>query len=165
MIIGVVGRGDQCPPESYALAEDVGREIARRGHVVICGGLNGVMEAACKGAKSAGGTTIGILPGGDPRSANRYVDLPIVTDMGFARNIIVVLTASVLIAVHGEYGTLSEVAYALGYGIPVVGLRTWTLTRPDGVVDDGTISATGPADAVEKAIAAGQRATVRTPGR
>lgn len=157
MIIAVVGRGDGCTPEAYTLAEQVGREIARRGHVVVCGGLNGVMEAACKGAKSAGGTTIGILPGHDPSDANAYVDYPIVTGIGYARNAIIVLTGSAVIAVHGEYGTLSEIAFALGYQVPVVGLRTWTLTRPDGSIDRVLIPASDPADAVEKAVAAANR--------
>ncbi len=165
MIIAVVGTGDKCTPEASALAEQVGREIARRGHTLICGGLNGVMEAVCKGAKSAGGLTIGVLPGISPLDANRYVDIPIVTDMGFARNIIIVLSAAAIIAVQGEYGTLSEVVYALGYNQPVVGLGTWKLTRPDGTVDDSVIQASGPADAVEKAIAAGERADRRVPTR
>ena len=114
------------------------------------------MEAACKGAKSEGGATIGILPGEDPRSANAYVDTPIATGMGYARNAIVVLTAEASIAIHGEYGTLSEIALARGYGRPVVGLRSWSLTRPDGEEDRSIIPADDPSDAVEKAIDAAQ---------
>lgn len=152
LIIAVVGRGDGCPPEAYRLAEQVGREIARRGHILVCGGLTGVMEAACKGAKSAGGTTIGVLPGEHAGSANSYVDIPIVTGMGYARNVIVALTGAAVIAVHGEYGTLSEIAHARGFGRPVVALRSWTLTRPDGAVDGSLIVADSPEDAVEKAV-------------
>ena len=156
MIIAVIGKGDGCSAEAYALAEAVGREVARRGHVVVCGGLNGVMEAACKGAKSEGGDTIGILPGEDPRGANPYVDTPIATGMGYARNAIIVLTAEAAIAIHGEYGTLSEIALARGYDRPVVGLRSWSLTRPDGAADRSIIPADDPSDAVEKAIQAAQ---------
>ena len=152
VIIAVIG-GSNCPSEIYALAEEVGRDVAQRGHMVVCGGLSGVMEAACKGAKSAGGLTIGLLPGGNVRDANPYVDIPIATGMGYARNVIITRTAAVAIAVDGEYGTLSEIAHALGFGIPVVGLKTWTLTRGDGQADGRIIVAEGPADAVEKAVA------------
>lgn len=154
MIIAVIGGGDGCTAETYKLAHEVGAEIARRGHTVICGGMNGVMEAACKGAKSAGGNTIGILPGYDASSANRYVDYPIVTGMGYARNVIVVRSASVVIAVDGEFGTLSEIAHALGFRQKVVGLKTWALTRPDGKPDASLIIASDAAEAVEKALAA-----------
>lgn len=121
---------------------------------MICGGLNGVMEAVCKGAKSAGGRTIGILPGEDRNAANPYVDTPVVTGLGYARNILVALTGQVAIAVDGEYGTLSEIAHALGYNKPVIGLKTWLLTRPDGELERKLIVAEDPVDAVEKAIAA-----------
>ena len=126
--ISVIG-ARQCDAETYALAEQVGYELARCGAIVVCGGLGGVMEAACKGAKRAGGLTIGILPGKTPREANPYVDLPIVTGLAEARNSIVVRTARAVIAVGGEYGTLSEIAFALKFGIPVIGLHTWQLTR------------------------------------
>lgn len=153
MIIAVIG-GSVCPPAAYGLGEDVGREIARRGHILICGGLTGVMEAACKGAKSAGGLTIGILPGEDARTANPYVEIPILTGMGYARNVIVVRSAAAVIAVDGEYGTLSEIAHALGFFLPVVGLKTWVLKRPEGPIEQGIIVAEDAADAVEKAVAA-----------
>ena len=165
MSIGVIGRGDNCEPEAYALAEQVGGEIARRGHMLVCGGMTGVMEAVCKGAKAVGGATIGILPGEDPRAANRWVDIPIVTGLGYARNAIVALTASAVIAVYGEYGTLTEIAYALGYKMPVIGLHSWALRRPDGSPEPMLISATTPSDAVDKAIAAALRHEGASPGR
>ena len=114
------------------------------------------MEAVCKGAKSAGGSTIGILPGNDPNEANRWVDIPVCTGLGYARNVIVVKTGRAVIAVDGAYGTLSEIGHALGDGIPVIGLGTWTLSR-NGVVDQGIEPADGPTDAVEKALDAAWR--------
>ena len=153
MIIAVIG-GSKCTPTIAKLAEAVGREIASRGHTVVCGGLNGVMEAASRGAKSAGGAPIGILPGHDPHDANPYIDIPIVTGMGYARNVIVVKTARVVIAVDGEYGTLSEIAHALGEGIPVVGLETWALRKNGSKADKGIILASDPVDAVSKAVTA-----------
>ena len=160
MIISVIG-GSSAKPEHLALAEEVGRELAKRGIMVACGGLTGVMEAVCRGAKSVGGTTIGILPGRSPRDANSYVDIPIVTTLGFARNVIVVSTGEAVIAVGGAFGTLSEIAYALGYGIPVVGLKTWPLTiKGDGdPIVDGIIEALDPVDAVEKALTAARAHT------
>ena len=155
MIIAVVGNSDP-PPHIYALAEAVGGELARRGAIPVCGGLTGVMEAVCKGAKSAGGVTIGILPGGSPDTANIHVDIPIATNMGYARNVAVVSTGRAVIAVGGAYGTLSEIAYALSYGIPVVSLHSWPLTvRGDGQpVSENYIIAADPADAVDKALVA-----------
>ena len=152
MIISVIG-GYAPPPEAIALAEQVGAELARRGVTVCCGGLAGVMEAACRGAKSAGGTTIGILPGSDPNAANSYVDIPICTSMGYSRNVIVVHTGRAVIAVDGAYGTLSEIAHALADDIPVIGLDTWSLSLK-GRVDDAIIIASDPVDAVEKAVEA-----------
>lgn len=152
MFISIIGAG-KCDEKTYALAEQVGRELARRGATVVCGGLGGVMEAACKGAKSAGGRTIGILPGTNPRDANPYVDIPIVTGMGEARNVIVVRTGRAVIAIGGEYGTLSEIAYALKFGIPVIGLGTWQLAR-DGHTVTGIIQVEGARQAVEIALSA-----------
>ena len=152
MIISVIG-GGQATPEIEALAEQVGRELARKGVTVACGGLMGVMAAVCRGAKGAGGTTIGILPGGDPKAANQWVDIPICTGMGYARNVAVVLTGRAVIAVDGAYGTLSEIGHALGLDIPVIGLATWSLSR-DGSIDKGMILADDPSDAVEKALEA-----------
>ncbi len=121
--IAVVGsssaRGEIC-----ALAEQVGEEIARAGAALICGGLGGVMEASAKGAKKSGGVTIGILPGESKAEANPYIDFKIVTSMSHARNAIIARSADAVIAVGGEYGTLSEVALALKEGKPVVVLET-----------------------------------------
>ena len=156
MIIGVIGGGD-CPPDMYALAQEVGREIALQGHTLICGGMGGAMESACKGAKSAGGATIGLLPTGDIRDANAYVDYPIATDMGYARNVIIARTTGAIVAVGGEYGTLSEIAHALGFGVPVIGLTTWTLINGAGEPDTGIILSDNPTDAVRKAIAAAEK--------
>jgi uncharacterized protein (TIGR00725 family) len=151
MFIAVIGAG-RCSSDVAALAEAVGRELAQHGAVVVCGGLGGVMEAACKGAKSAGGLTIGILPGTSHQDANRYVDVPIVTGMGEARNVLVIRSARAVIAVHGEYGTLSEIAHALKLGVPVVGLNTWHLHK-DGQEDKAIVRAQTAHEAVEKALA------------
>ncbi len=121
-LIAVIG-GSHCPDEIYELARQVGQEIARAGATLICGGMLGVMEAACRGAKEAGGTTIGILPGKSKTEANTFVDIPIITGMSDARNVIIARSADGVIAVDGEYGTLSEIAFALKFGKPVVGLR------------------------------------------
>lgn len=120
--IGVIGAGS-CSAEITRLAEQVGREIARRGAILICGGLGGVMTGAARGAKEAGGATVGILPGGDVRAANPFIDFAVATSMGQARNAIIVQTAAALIAVSGGYGTLSEIAFALKLQKPVVALR------------------------------------------
>ena len=156
MIISVIGSSNPATTEHVELAEAVGRELAKRGVKVVCGGLTGIMEAVCRGAKSAGGVTIGILPGRAPADANKYVDIPIVTGMGYSRNVIVVNTGRAVISVGGAFGTLSEIGHALGDGIPVVGLRTWDLSRNgDGQPIDGAIIlASDPVDAVEKALAA-----------
>jgi uncharacterized protein (TIGR00725 family) len=119
--ITVVGSG-RCDEETALIAERVGREIARRGGVLICGGLGGVMEAAARGASEAGGMTVGILPGTDAADANPHILIPIATDLGHARNAVNVRAADAVVAVAGGYGTLSEVALALAMGIPVVSL-------------------------------------------
>lgn len=150
-IIAVVG-GNQCSPQEAQIAEKVGRELARRGIVLICGGMGGVMEAACKGAQSEGGITIGILPGEIRQSANPYVQIPIVTGIGNARNVAVVKSAQAVIAVGGSYGTLSEIAFALNSNIPVIGLNTWSLSR-NGQQDNSIVIANDPVDAVNKALA------------
>ncbi len=152
MFIAVIG-GSECSEEVARLAEAVGQELARRGAVVVCGGLGGVMEAACRGAKAEGGTTVGILPGHSRADANPYVDIPIVTGIGYARNTIVVRSAEAVIAIDGGFGTLSEIAHALQEGIPVIGLHTWSLSQ-GGTPDDSIILAESPADAVDKAVAA-----------
>lgn len=155
VLIAVIGAG-RCSAEVAALAEAVGRELAQRGAVLLCGGLGGVMEAACKGAKQAGGLTVGILPGGSRQDANPYVDVPIVTGMGEARNVLVVQSARAVIAVHGEYGTLSEIAHALKLRIPVVGLNTWHLQR-DGHERQDIVRVASPREAVERAWALAER--------
>ena len=126
--IGIVG-GNRATPEILKLAEQAGEGIAQAGYVLVCGGKFGVMQAACKGAKNAGGLTIGILPGESRDECNSFVDIPIVTGMGVGRNIIVVRSSEAIIAIDGQFGTLSEIAYALQLGIPVVGLQTWDFTK------------------------------------
>jgi uncharacterized protein (TIGR00725 family) len=123
-MIGVVGAGN-CSTEVYELARRIGDGIARAGGILVCGGLGGVMEGACRGAREAGGETVGILPGPDKASANPYVSVPIVTDMGHARNVLIVRTSDLLVAVSGGYGTLSEISIALKLGKPIIGLHTW----------------------------------------
>lgn len=141
IIIGVIGPA-QASDEQYRTAEDTGREIARRNGVLLCGGLGGVMEAACRGAKSEGGLTIGIIPGSSKSHANPYVDVAIVTGMSHARNIIVAHSSDAIIAIGGRYGTLSEIAFALILQIPVIGINTWEvspeikkITTPKEAVD------------------------------
>ncbi|MFH1651586.1 MAG: TIGR00725 family protein [Chloroflexota bacterium] len=150
-IIAVIG-GNECTAAEAATAEEVGREIARSGAALVCGGLGGVMEAACRGASEAGGLTIGILPGKDRSAANPHVQVPIVTGMGSARNVAVVMSAQAVIAIDGSYGTLSEIGHALQWGIPVIGLDTWTLVR-GGQHDTSIITVTNPVEAVRTALA------------
>lgn len=126
-IIGVIG-GGRASDEIYTLAHSVGKRIAERDATLICGGLRGVMEAACKGAKAAGGRTIGVLPGLHASDANRFVDVPIVTGLADARNVLIVRTAHAVIAVGGEFGTLSEMAFSLKFGVPLIGLRSWSFS-------------------------------------
>jgi uncharacterized protein (TIGR00725 family) len=149
-IIAVIGSGDATAVE-IKLAETVGKEIALRGAVLVCGGLGGVMEAACRGAESAGGETIGILPGDNPQSANPHVQIPIVTGLSHARNVIVVKSAQVVIAIGGSYGTLSEIAHALQNNIPVIGLKTWSFGH-DNKPDRSIINADNPIAAVDIAL-------------
>jgi len=149
-IIAVIG-GGECSKEEAKLAEAVGRELARQGVILVCGGLGGVMEAACKGASSHGGVTIGILPGDSHQAANPYVQIPIVTGIGHARNMAVVKSAQAVIAIGGSYGTLSEISHALQSGIPVIGLNTWSLSK-NGQQDNSIILAQNPTEAVNKAL-------------
>lgn len=135
--IGIIG-GSRASEEIAALAYEVGSEIARRGAILVCGGLGGVMEWAAKGARDVGGFTVGILPGPKTGSANPYIDLPIATNMGHSRNMIIVHTAEVLIAIDGQYGTLSEIAIALAEGKPVIGLKTWDIPGVINVFDAKT---------------------------
>jgi len=149
-IIAVIGGGQPSPQEAQ-LAEEVGRELAKQGVILVCGGLSGVMESACKGAQSEGGMTIGILPGESRQAANPYVQIPIVTGIGYARNVAVVKSAQAVIAIGGSYGTLSEIGHALQSGIPVIGLNTWSLSR-NGQQDNSIILAQNPTEAVNKAL-------------
>ncbi|MFH1485392.1 MAG: TIGR00725 family protein [Chloroflexota bacterium] len=155
MFIAVIG-GEQCNAQARRQAEAVGRELAKRGAVLVCGGRGGVMEAACRGAHSEGGMTVGILPGNSRADANRYVKIPIVTGIGYARNSIVVKSAQAVIAIDGSYGTLSEIAYAMISGTPVVGLGTWELSI-QGQEDHSIIAASTPVEAVGKALAAAEK--------
>jgi len=142
MRVSVIG-GSTVTDQEYDRAYEVGRLLGDAGHEVVCGGRTGVMEAACRGASESGGHTIGILPGSDRRSANRYVDTALVTGMGNARNPLVVLNGDAVIAVDGGTGTLSELGHALDFGRPVAGLGTHAV---DGVA--GIEHVETPADAV-----------------
>ena len=142
-IIAVIG-GRRTEKALLKEAEEVGRLIAVNGSVLVCGGLGGVMEAASRGAKAEGGLTVGILPQNDPKEANQYIDIPIVTGLGIGRNVVIARTADALIAVGGEYGTLSEIAFALQMGKPVIGIRTWDIK--------GIIPAETAGEAIAKAF-------------
>jgi len=155
MIIAVIG-DSSCSPEEAKLAETVGELLAQQGVTIVCGGLTGVMEAVCRGAKSKGGLTVGILPGQDSSLANPWVDIPVVTGIGEARNVAVVKSAQAVIAIGGNYGTLSEIAYALKSKIPVIGLNTWSLSR-NGREDDYIIRVQNSTEAVDKAISLAKR--------
>lgn len=148
--IAVIG-GFPCSLVEAEMAEKVGRELAKKGAVLICGGEGGVMEAACRGAQSEGGLTIGVLPGNSRRSANPHVLIPIVTGIGPARNVIVVKSAQAVIAIGGGYGTLSEISFALKNNIPVIGLHTWAFSR-DNQPDNSIILTEDPVDAANLAV-------------
>jgi len=162
IFIAVIGES-HASPEIAKLAEEVGAEIAKSNAVLVCGGLKGVMEAVAKGAKSAGGTTIGILPGSRREDANPYIDFPIVTGIGYARNKLVVKSGQVVIAVGGSYGTLSEIGFALGYKIPVVGLNTWQMIHHDGQMDKAVHRANTPKEAVALALKLAREAKPQEP--
>ncbi|WP_394740835.1 SLOG cluster 4 domain-containing protein [Natronococcus roseus] len=140
MRVSVIG-GGRIEGEATARAEAVGRELGRRGHTVVCGGLGGTMAAICRGVKAEGGRTIGILPTERPEDANDYIDIPIATGLGHARNALVPLNGEAVIALAGSHGTLSEIGFAGVYGRPVVGLETHdvpgveTVETPEGAVD------------------------------
>jgi len=161
MIIAVIG-GEEASPEVARLAEEVGRELARRGCTIVCGGGAGVMEAACRGARAEGGHTIGILPGHNAAESppNDYVEFPIFTGLGYARNSTVVLSAQAVIAIDGAYGTLSEIAYALIHDVPIVGLDTWHFSYP-GHDAERMPRAKDAVDAAKKAIAAAEKRSRR----
>lgn len=140
-IIAVIG-ASRADEGLLRIAEDVGRLIAERDALLVCGGLGGVMEATAKGAKKAGGITIGILPSDRKDQANPYIDIPIATGFGEGRNVIIVRTADAIMAIGGEYGTLSEIAFGLKSGKPVVGINTWDI--------EGVIKAVSAEEAVDK---------------
>ena len=150
LAVAVVGPGTASGEED-ALAEEVGRLLARAGAIVVNGGSTGVMEAASRGAAAESGTVVGILPGFDRAEANEHVTVAIPTGMGEMRNVLIARASDVLIAVGGEFGTLSEIAFALKIGKPVVGLRTWDLVRRGEPVA-GITRAETPAEAVELAL-------------
>lgn len=119
--VSVIGAGT-CDANTFATARRLGELLARQGLDIVCGGLGGVMTAVCQGAREAGGRTIGILPGDDPAAANPFVDIPVATGFGIARNVLVVKNGEVIVAVSGGAGTLSEIGVALKIGRPVVAL-------------------------------------------
>ncbi|HOW85077.1 MAG TPA: TIGR00725 family protein [Candidatus Aminicenantes bacterium] len=141
--IAVIG-GSRPGRQAMDAAFEVGRLIARAGAVVVCGGLGGVMEAASRGAREEGGLVVGILPGASPADANPWVDVPVATGLGYTRNALVVMNADAVIAVDGEYGTLSEIAYGKIHGKKVVGLGTWEVK--------GVEPAASPGEAVRRAL-------------
>ncbi|MCX7973703.1 MAG: TIGR00725 family protein [Candidatus Aminicenantes bacterium] len=140
--VGIIG-GSQPKPYQLDLAYQVGQLIAKKGGLLVCGGLGGVMEAAARGAKEAGGLTIGVLPGINYQEANPYIDFPLATGLGHARNVLVVLNSDVLIAIGGEYGTLSEIAFGRIYGRKIISLDSWDIP--------GVIKARTPEEACELA--------------
>lgn len=148
--IAVVGPG-QGNPKQLAHAEEAGAAVAEEGAWLVCGGLGGVMEAACRGARSRGGLTVGLLPGTDREAANGWVQVAIPTGLGEARNALVVRAADAVVAVGGGWGTLSEIALALKTGVPVVGLHTWEPSQA-GVPVAGIVEADDPRAAVADAL-------------
>ncbi len=149
LYIAVVG-GSSCSEEEEELSRQVGSEIAKKGGIVVCGGGSGVMEAVSAGARGAGGTVIGILPGDNTREGNSYLSFAVSTGLGEARNVVIARTADAVIAVGGEYGTLSEMALALKMGKPVIGLKSWLL-KPPRELRKIIIIANTAAEAVKKA--------------
>ena len=132
MRVSVIG-GSTVTDEQYDIAREVGRLLGERGHEVVCGGLTGAMEAVCRGARETGGHTIGILPDADRSTANDYVDTPIATGIGYARNALVVKNGDAVIAIDGSTGTLSELAFALDVGRPIAGLDTHRVDNLPGL--------------------------------
>ena len=155
--VAVIG-GSSAALDVCQAAEEIGRELARNGAVVVCGGLGGVMAAACRGAKSAGGLTVGILPGATREETNAWVDVAVPTGLGEARNALVVRSADALVAVGGEFGTLSEIALALKLGKPVVGIGTWELAQHGQPVDDVIVRVDDPTAAAQTALRLAQSA-------
>jgi len=134
-VVGVIG-GHECTKEVEQIAQELGQKLAKVADILVCGGLSGTMKAVCSGFKAAGGLTIGVLPGYDKHDANIFVDIAIPTGMGLARNVLVVKSADVVVALPGRAGTLSEVAYGLQFKIPVISLGSWDIP---GVVKVKTV--------------------------
>ena len=153
--ISVIGAGRASDDEAAA-AEEIGRLLAEAGAILVCGGLGGVMDAAARGCEAAGGTSVGILPGDDRSAGSPHFTVRIATGLGEARNAIVARAADAVVAVGGEFGTLSEIAFALKMGRPVVGLGTWALDL-EGLPGDPLQRASDPVDAVAKALDAAER--------
>ncbi len=145
--VAVIG-GHQPDEEALKIAYEIGQRLAQAGAILVCGGLSGVMEAAARGAREAGGLTIGILPGTNPEEANPFIDLPLATGIGFSRNSMVVLNADSVIAIDGEYGTLSEIAFARLYNKKVVGINTWKI--------EGVLPVNSASEAVDQALSDGK---------
>lgn len=141
--VAVIG-GNKPDPESLKTAYRVGRLLAEKGAILVCGGLGGVMAEAARGCREAGGLSLGILPGQKVEDANDYIDIPVATGIGYNRNSMVVLNAQVVIAIDGEYGTLSEIAFARIFGRKIIGLNTWSIP--------GVIPASSPEEAVNLAL-------------
>jgi uncharacterized protein (TIGR00725 family) len=149
--VAVIG-GAKCEPESEAalLAEEVGKRLADAGVTLVCGGLTGVMEAACRGAAEAGGVTIGLVPGNSVAEANPYCTHVVATGIGHARNLAVVSSGEVVIAIGGEWGTLSEIGFARALGRPVIALRSWSMSGRERMEDaPGVVPAESSREAVE----------------
>jgi uncharacterized protein (TIGR00725 family) len=147
--VAVVGPGNADPAEEAA-AETIGRDLAAGGAVVVCGGLGGVMAAACRGAREAGGTTLGLLPGSDRVQGNAWLSIAVPTGLGELRNGLVVRASDVVVAVGGGFGTLSEIALALKLGRPVVGLGTWDIAAPVARVQDARAAASAALELVTR---------------
>lgn len=157
--IAVIGP-NECSPEEYEWGRAVGREIAKAGAMLICGGLGGMMEAAAAGAHEVGGLTLGILPSHDDSTANPHIDIPLPTGLGEYRNILVVRAAHAVIAISGRYGTLTEMAYALRLNTPLVALHSWELLQ-NGNREPAVHAVTSPEEAVRLAIQLAQKARSR----
>lgn len=150
--IAVIGPGTAPSADELAAAREVGELVAKAGAILVCGGMGGVMEAAAQGAREAGGIAVGILPGEERSEGNEYLTVALPTDLGHARNALVARAADAVIAVGGEYGTLSEIGLALKMGKPVIGLGTWQLSK-GGVLQRAVEPARHPKDAVSRALA------------
>jgi uncharacterized protein (TIGR00725 family) len=153
--VSVIGPGE-ATTEQAADAEVVGRLLAGAGAIVVCGGRGGVMEATCRGAAEEGGVTVGLLPDADRLRANPFLTVSVPTGMGELRNGLVARAGDAVIAIDGEFGTLSEIGFALKLGRPVIGLGTWELARGGRPVEAIEV-ASGPQDAVARALALARR--------